>query len=204
VFDVSGQLGVLLAQLLAVPCVTQVVEIAVPEVSEERGGEGEGSAATDEGATDLERAVLTRALHGGFRERVEGALPLVVTACPDGSGAETLTGPTVSANALLAAHEQQISVWDLADLGVPSERVRRADRALRVSEPLPVRPRLHRLKAPDPALPAFDRVLELVEGAVQRRAGQVIQKPAEEIVGEIFQTLKDEGWLDHLRPPVRQ
>ena len=207
VLDASGQLGVLLAQLLAVPCVTQVVEIAMPEASEvleERGGKGEGSAATDEGATGLERAVLTRALHGGFRERVEGASPLVVTVCPDGSGGEPSAGPTVTASALLAAQKQQISVWGLADLGVPSEQVRRADQTLRAGLPRPIRPRLHRLKAPDPALPAFDRVLELVEGAVQRRAGQVIQKPAEDIVEEIFQTLKDEGWLDHLRPPVTQ
>lgn len=201
VLDASGQVGVLLAQLLEVPCVSQVVDIALPEA---RGGKGEGSAAVDEGAAGLQRAVLTRALHGGFRERVECALPLVVTAYPDGSGGESLAGPTVSANALLAAHEQQISVWDLADLGVPSQQVRRADQSLRASEPRPVRPRLRPLKAPDPALPAFDRVLELVEGAVERRAGQVIQKPAEEIVEEIFQTLKDEGWLDHLRPSVKQ
>ena len=60
------------------------------------------------------------------------------------------------------------------------------------------------MKAPDPALPAFDRVLELVEGAVQRRSGQVIQKPAKEIVEEIFQILKDEGWLEHLRPTLTQ
>jgi electron transfer flavoprotein beta subunit len=204
VLDASGQLGVLLAESLETPCVTQVIDIAVAETAARQGGTGEGNAAADEGAGSPGRAVLTRALYGGFRERAEGVLPLVVAAHPDESGGGPLTGPIVSASALLTAHEQQIPVWNLADLGVPSERVREADQALQMGEPRPVRPRLHSLKAPDPALPAFERVLMLVEGAVQRRAGEVIQKPAEEIVDEIFQNLKDEGWLDHLRSTAIQ
>jgi hypothetical protein len=100
---------------------------------------------------------------------------------------------------LLAAQRAEIPVWDLADLGVPLDRVRRADRALRFGRTRAVRPRLRPLAAPDPALPAFERVLELVQGSVQRREGRVVQKATGEIVEEVFSTLRDEGWLDHLR-----
>jgi electron transfer flavoprotein beta subunit len=158
--DASGQLGVLLAEGLGVPCVTEVVEMAW------------GARATDAPETD--------------------ALPTA------GAGDSSLN-PNVPATALLGAQEREIPVWTLADLGVPFDQVRRADRALRFFEPRPVRPRVYPLKVPDPALPAFERVLKLVDGAVQRRAGRIVRKPAEEIVEEIFRTLKDEGWLDHLR-----
>ena len=91
-------------------------------------------------------------------------------------------------------------MWDLADLGVPHDRVRRADQPLRYGRPRPRRPRLHHLAPPDPALPAFERIQKLVQGSVQHREGRIVQQPADAIVEEIFRTLRDEGWLDHLRP----
>jgi electron transfer flavoprotein beta subunit len=194
--DASGQLGVLLAEGLGVPCVTEVVEMAW------------GARATDAPETDAlptagaGRVELARALDQGVRERVEGRLPLVAAVSGRvsvGGAGDSSLNPNVPATALLGAQEREIPVWTLADLGVPFDQVRRADRALRFFEPRPVRPRVYPLKVPDPALPAFERVLKLVDGAVQRRAGRIVRKPAEEIVEEIFRTLKDEGWLDHLR-----
>ncbi len=189
VLAASGQLGVLLAEHLGVRCVTQVVDIA-PQVG----------AAEAPGATSAGRVELTRALEGGFRERVEAQLPVVATVAAGAPAGGAVTSPDVPAAALLAAREAEVPVWDLADLGVPFDRIRQADEALRASEPRPLRPRLHPLPAPDPSLPAFDRILRLIEGVVQRRAGRVVRKPAEEIVEEVFQTLRDDGWLDHLRP----
>ena len=63
VIDASGQLGVLLAAHLGVPCVTQVVGIAPQH---EAGGPACGAS--------LE---ITRGLDRGFRERVEAVLPVV-------------------------------------------------------------------------------------------------------------------------------
>jgi len=180
VINGDGQLGVLLAAHLGVPCVTQIVDI-----------------------TPLDRAEgveLSRGLDGGFRERVEAFLPVVATVSASGLTIEGSAPTDISTSALLAAHDCEIDVWDLADLGVPRDQVRRADQPLRCGPLRSRRPRLHRLVAPDPALPAFERIQKLVQGSVRHREGRIVERPAEAIVGEVFRTLRDEGWLDHLRP----
>jgi electron transfer flavoprotein beta subunit len=174
----SGQFGVLLAENLGIPCVTQVTEISPSD--------------------DAKIAEIVRGLDRGFHERVEATLPLVATVSAGGHTSDTAP-PDISAAALLAAHNRPIPVWDLADLGVPRDRVRRADQPLRYGRLRPRHPRLHRLAAADSALPAFDRILELVRGSVQTRQGRIVQLPAEAIAQEVFETLRDEGWLDHLR-----
>jgi electron transfer flavoprotein beta subunit len=141
---------------------------------------------------------VVRALDGGYRERVRVALPLVVTVSPPVSGAEDAT--VIPVRALLAAQQCDLPVWDLADLGVPLEEVRKAEASLFYGPPRPRRPRLKPIAAPDPALPAFDRILKLIEGTVKRREGRVVKESPEVVAGEIFATLRDEGWLDHLRP----
>ncbi len=178
VIDSGGQLGQLVAARLEVPCVTQALEIH---------GRGGGVAIE-----------VTRALEGGYRERVRAALPLVVTVTPPALGGEDSTA--IPARALLAAQQCDLPVWDLADLGVPSEEVHRAEATLSYGAPRPRRPRLKPIAAPDPALPAFDRILKLIEGTVKRREGRVVRDTPEAVAQELFATLRDEGWLDHLRP----
>jgi electron transfer flavoprotein beta subunit len=179
VLEGSGQFGVLLAAQLGVPAVTQVIDATVGD--------------------DARMVRITRGLYRGFRERVEATLPVVATVA---AGPEVgATAPAdIPVSALLKAQGAAIPVWTPADLGVPLERVRRADGALRAGAPRPIRPRLRPLAAPDPTLPAFERILSLVQGAVQRREGRVVRKAPEEIVEEVFTTLRDEGWLGHLRP----
>jgi electron transfer flavoprotein beta subunit len=183
VVNSEGQLGVLVAAHLGAPCVTQVV------------GVGPQGPASDAAQT----VALTRGLDKGFREHVEVGLPAIATVSAGGSSTEVPAPAVVPVGALLAARAAEIPAWDLADLGVPLERVRRADQQLRYGPPRPRRPRLYRLAAPDPTLPAFDRILKLVQGSVQRREGRVVRQPAEAIVDEVLRTLRDEGWLDHLR-----
>lgn len=183
VINGSGQLGVLLAGHLGVPCLTQVVDVVAADDPE--GAEG--------------RVEVVRGLDAGFGERLEALLPVVMTV-NGGPAAEVPPVPAVTAASLLAAQTRQIVVWDLADLGVPREQVRQAERLLRHGDPKPVVTRLRPIAAPDPSLPAFDRILALIQGSVQRREGRVIQRPPDTIVDEIFQTLESEGWLDHLRP----
>lgn len=179
VVDGSGTLGVLLADELGVPCVTQVEAAA---------------RAADDAAEGVE---LTRALDRGYRERVVAPLPLVATVAPPAGDPDVPPGP--SAFARLRAEAADIPVWDLADLGVPAARLREAEEALRVGPLVPARPRLHPLAAPDSSLPVFDRILKLVEGSVKRREGRVVRQSAEQTVEEIFEALRSEGWLDHLR-----
>jgi len=175
----SGQFGVLLAARLGVAAVTQVID-----------GEVRG---------DTQTVELIRALDGGFRERVEAKLPLVATVAGGPQGAQTEAAPVITAVALLAAQAAAIPVWSLADLGVPLEQVRSADGNLKAGAVRPLRPRRRPLAAPDAALPAFERILKLIQGSVQRREGRVVRKPPAEVVDEVFATLRDEGWLDHLR-----
>lgn len=176
--DASGTLGVLLAEELGLPCVTQVEAVASAADGTTRGLE------------------LTRALERGYRERVAAPLPLVVTVAPPPGDADA--PPVPSAFARLRAEAADIPVWDLADLGVPVARLRAAEEALRAGPCTPARPRLHPLAAPDSSLPTFERILKLVEGSVKRREGRVVRQPVEQTVEEIFEVLRAEGWLDHL------
>lgn len=185
VVDAGGQLGQLVAARLGVPCVTRAVEV--------------GGASPDDGAWTSERLEILRDLDAGYRERVRADLPLVVTVSPPAAGSGSPALPVLSARALLAAQQCDLPVWDLADLGVPFEDVRAAERALSYGEAQPRRPRLTPISAPDPALPAFDRILKLIEGTVKRREGRIVKEPPETVAEEIFASLRDEGWLDHLR-----
>jgi electron transfer flavoprotein beta subunit len=178
VVDAGGQVGQLLAARLGVPCVTQAAEIH---------SRGQGVALD-----------ITRALDGGYRERVQAVPPLVVSVAPPAAGGSDAT--VIPVRALLAAQQCDLPSWTLADLGVPFEEVRSAEAALVWGPAKPRRPRLKPIAAPDPALPAFDRILKLIEGTVKRREGRVIRDSPEVVADEIFATLRDEGWLDHLRP----
>ncbi len=180
VVGAGGQLGVLAAAHLGVPCVTRV-----------------GTAAL---SPDARRLTATRELERGFRETVEAAFPVVVTVAAGAVGAGEAAPPPLTARALLAAREQDIPAWTLADLGVTPGTVRDADLPLEHGAPMPRHPRLHPVTPPDPTLPAFDRILALVQGAVKHREGRVVRRSAAETAQEVFEVLRDEGWLDHLRP----
>lgn len=179
VLGADGQVGVLLAARLGVPCVTQAVALA---------SSGDAASACFE---------VTRGLQRGFRERVAAPLPLVVTVAADGAAPQVPHDP--SAAARIQAQTEAITVWDLADLGVPREQLREAGGALRHGAARPARPRLHAIAAPDSSLSAFERILKLVEGSVKRRAGRVVRESPEATVDELFACLRAEGWLDHLR-----
>jgi electron transfer flavoprotein beta subunit len=175
----GGQLGVLTAGQLGIPCVTEVGAVGL--------------------SADSHHLTATRELERGFRETVEAALPAVLTV----SGAVAADGaapPDISARALLASLEQDLTEWTLADLGVVPGAVREADRPLEYGPARPRHPRLHPVIPPDPTLPAFDRILALVQGSVKHREGRVVRRPADEVAQDVFEVLRDEGWLDHLRP----
>jgi electron transfer flavoprotein alpha/beta subunit len=192
----GGQVGVLVAAQLGVACVTLV-----------------GAALL---SADSRHVEATRELERGFRQEVETGLPAVLTVAPaaaggggggasDGpgaaqAGAEPMAVGVVPARALLTALGQEIPVWTLADLGVPAGAAHRADEPLAYGSPRPRHPRLHPVFPPDPALPAFDRILGLVRGSVKHREGRVVRSSAQEVAQQVFEVLRDEGWLDHLRP----
>jgi electron transfer flavoprotein alpha/beta subunit len=134
----------------------------------------------DVALVDGEESVgLVRDLDQGFRERVELRLPAVVTVVAGPSILEAPAPPDIPVLALLDTHGLEIPVWDLADLGVPYERVRQADHPLIYGRPRPRHPRLHHPRPLDPTLPAFERIQKLVRGSVKLRNGRVVREPAD-------------------------
>jgi electron transfer flavoprotein beta subunit len=173
----GGQLGVLAAARLGVPCVTQVCAI-----------EPAGDAGPD-------TLVATRALAGGYRERVSLTLPAVVTVVP----AAEPPAHVAAVSGLLRWLAEKIPVWDVARLGVPREQLQAAALPLRAGGLRSPRPRRKPIAGPDQSAPAFERILQLVAGTVRRRQAQVVRGTPDELVVEIVATLSREGWLDHLR-----
>jgi electron transfer flavoprotein beta subunit len=181
VIGMAGQLGVLLAGHLDIACVTEVGDAGL--------------------SADSRRLEATRHLDGGAQERIDGTLPLVATVSAQAQSGGDRIPEDMPARAQLAAREREITVWTLADLGVGPGAVAAADRPLTYGPARPRQPRFHPVAAPDPALPAFDRILGLVRGSVRRREGRVVRRSAPETAQDVFEILRDEGWLDHLRSP---
>lgn len=180
VIRAAGQLGVLLAGHLGIACVTEVGDASL--------------------SADSRRLQATRHLDRGIQERIEATLPLVAAVLAQLPSSNEGIPQDVPARARLVALEQDIIVWSLADLGVGPGAVAAADRPLVYGPARPRRWRFHPVAAPDPALPAFDRILGLVRGSIRLREGRVVRHSAEEAAQEVFEILRDEGWLDHLRP----
>jgi electron transfer flavoprotein beta subunit len=170
----NGQLGILVASMLDVPCVTYVTFV------ESRGKD----------------FVLSKQLSDGSLERMESPGPVVVTV----ESGEGRLGPP-SLGTLLDSSEWTIRSLDLADLGVPPESIREAESLLAFGPLRPPGARLNYIPAPDSSLPAFDRRMRLMEGAAKKRQATVVTGDEDEIVEELFQSLLDEGWLEGA--PVR-
>lgn len=170
----NGQVGPLIAAHLHLPCITSVISL--------EPGSSNG------------RIIALKQLARGFRERVECPLPFIATV--EAHGEVTSLAPIP---ALLEAMEKPVSRFDLARMGISWSSLQTLESHLRFGPLQHVRPRLKPIPAPDAALPAFERIRKLVEGVLKRREGKVIQKDEAALAEEIFRTLLNEGWLDHLR-----
>jgi electron transfer flavoprotein beta subunit len=169
----SGQLGVLLASALQVPCATRVIALR-------NGRDG--------------KIAATRILAQGYQEHVECPTPLVVT-----WAAEEEPNRYASFPALLDATEKEIPCLDLTDIGLPGQSIQQVDSCLAFGPLHFPESRLKPVPAPDSSLPAFERREKLREGSMAKREGRIVRGEENSVVEEIFQTLLREGWLDHLR-----
>jgi electron transfer flavoprotein beta subunit len=171
----NAQVGPLIAAHLRLPCITSVISLG--------RGPGNGS------------IIALKQLARGFRERIECPLPLIATAQTHEEAVTSLA----PVPALLEAMEKPVPCFDLARMGIPRSSLEMVEARLRFGPLRHVRPRLKPIPAPDSALPAFERIRKLVEGVLKPREGRVIRKDEAALAEEIFRTLLDEGWLDHLR-----
>jgi electron transfer flavoprotein beta subunit len=169
----GGQLAVLLAAALRVPWVTRVLAV---------------DAAGDDKITAVRR------LERGFQEQVESSRPLVVA-----MEAEEEADSYASFPAVVAASEAALPCFDLARIGIPLETIRLAESRL-IFGPLRFpEPRLEFIQAPDSSLPAFDRRLRLGEGSTAARQGRIVRGEMDAVAEELFETLRRQGWLEHLK-----
>lgn len=170
----SGQLGLLLASHLQIPCVTPVTSLDIKA---------------------KERAIVAvKRLDQGFRERVESPLPLLVA-----MEAQAEPNRYASLPACLEALEQDVPCLDLAGIGMSRQLIQRANAHLALGPLQFPRSRLKFVTPPDSCLPAFDRIRQLIEGTAKSRAGKVVTGTEDYVVEELFDTLLREGWLNHLR-----
>jgi electron transfer flavoprotein beta subunit len=168
----NSQLGLLLASSMEVPCVSRATNLSI---------EGDRT------------VVATRRLTEGYQERVEAAMPLVLT-----MEASEEPRPYAGFAALLAACEREIPCWRLSDIGVPPHLVREIESRLSFGRLGFAASRLRHVPAPDSSLPAFERREKLREGSMKKRAGRVVKGEPDHVAEELFQTLLKNGWLDHL------
>jgi electron transfer flavoprotein beta subunit len=127
---------------------------------------------------------LTRDIGRGQREVIETDLPAVVTV--KGEAADL---PYASLDSLIESEQSEIRVLARADLDIGSLRGEPA----RITGLMAPRPRPHRVTTPDSSLPAFYRVLKLLEGGIAKRQGKMLEGTPEEMADQLFQLLIDEG-----------
>jgi electron transfer flavoprotein beta subunit len=162
----NTQVGPMVAARLALPCVAGVVKLEI----------------------DAKSGVphFTRDVGRGKREVVACSLPAVVTIKGDGRGL-----PYASLDILIESRQSEIPVLSLADLNInPAGFNREPARMTALMAP---RPRPRKVVTPESSLPAFDRILKLLEGGISKRQGKMLEGSPEELADQLFELLIDEG-----------
>ena len=175
----NGQVGLLLASYLNIPCITSALKLEI--------------------AGNNHSLIAVKRLDAGRQARVSAVLPAAITmeALPE-SGQE----PALASR--LEAWERDIPCLHPSELGIPGPRIRQMNSCLQPG-PLQWRqPRLRSIPAPDPQQPAFLRIARLIHGTAAGRTGKMIRGTEVQVVEELFQTLLKEGWLDHLKRKTGQ
>lgn len=85
--------------------------------------------------------------------------------------------------------------WDLASLGIPFWEIGASGACLAAADFTVPRPDPVRLVTPDPALPAFERILSLLSGGIKARAGKVQALPVDATVDGLLQIFCEEGLI---------
>jgi len=162
----NAQVGPLIAARLDLPCIAAVVKL---EIDSESG-----------------TPHLTRDMGRGKREVVACSLPAVVTIKGEGTAL-----PYPSLDRLIDSRQSEITKLSLADLNLnPAEFTREPTRMTALMAP---RPRPRKITAPESSLPAFDRILKLLEGGISGRQGKMLEGSTSELTDQLFELLINEG-----------
>jgi len=123
----------------------------------------------------------------GARQTVEARIPCTVLF------EEVRTPRYPAVDDVTRALSAGIECWDLANLGLPFWEVGAVGACLAAADYGAPRPDPTRVVTPDPALPAFERILSLLSGGIKARAGHLQQLSVDETVSALMQIFREEG-----------
>ncbi len=161
----NGQVGPLIAGWLGLPCTGDVVSI---ELDEEQNSIN-----------------LTRDAGRGEREKVQCPLPTIITVRGEGKL------PYATLDRLIESKSGEVMLLTPADLGISNEELH--NDPTRVTDLVYPRPRPRKVPPLDSSLPAFHRILQLLEGGISKRKGLMLKGSSEELAERLFELLKEEG-----------
>jgi electron transfer flavoprotein beta subunit len=144
------------------------------------------SAVTDLTLTRVGVQVLRKVDRGGCQE-VAAAYPCLV------QFDEGTIPRYPSIDAVTAAVNATVDVWDLARLGLPFWQVGATGAYLPLAEYGVPRPDPVRVVTPHAQLPTFERILSLLSGGIKAREGKLHGGSADDVATGIWQILQQEG-----------
>jgi electron transfer flavoprotein beta subunit len=157
--NASGLVGPLIAAWLEIPCICEVVELQ----------------------REKNNIITTRNVSKGIQEKIQSALPAVLAIA---ASREKL--PYASLDQIMVSKEAPVTCLSLSDLGIsPAELQEDPTQIVGISFPRP-RPRTVPY---DSSLPAFYRILALLQGGITKRRSQILQGDTEALVDQLFELL---------------
>jgi electron transfer flavoprotein beta subunit len=163
----NGQVAALVAARLGWPCVLDAVSLEMEPVEK--------------------NIVLVRDIGRGEREKVRCPLPAVVAFKGEGKL------PYATLDRLIESRQAPVAVLTPVDLGISPLELK--DDPTHASGLVFPRPRLRKAPPLDSSLPAFERILQLLEGGISRRRGLMLTGDTDQMVEHLFELLKEAGAL---------
>lgn len=156
----SSQIGPLVAAMLGLPCICEATEFQFGH--------------------DSKNISVHRNIGRGVQEKVSSTLPLVLTM--EGQGNNL---PYALLDKILEGISAQVSLLSLSDLEISYTELKASPiRISRLSHP---RPRPKKIPTPESSLPAFERILALLQGGISKRQGKILDGDSDELVNQIYQ-----------------
>jgi electron transfer flavoprotein beta subunit len=162
----NSQIGPLIAAWLDLPCTSEVVRLEI--------------------YGEQKHIKLTRDIGKGEREEIQCALPAVATVKGEGRRL-----PYASLDKLLESQYHEVTLFSLNDLNMSPAELKKDP--VRVTELLYPRPRPKKVPTPESSLPAFERILKLLEGGISKRQGMMLEGSSRELADQLFELFIAEG-----------
>lgn len=159
----SEQVGPMIAARLGCPCVMNVVNIEAEE----------------------NNITLLKDIGRGEREKLSCPLPAAIAVKGEGKL------PYASLDKYIDSKYSEITLLSPIDLAISPDELKKAPtRVTRLIQPSP-----SPVKAPllDSSLPAFYRILQLLEGGITKRKGQMLEGTADEVAEKLYRLFLEEG-----------